>query len=555
MFKISHFLDHTNATQYNRFYQGSGGLILKKLFVTWSSVIVVTLLIWGWFVPGVLWSFVVVAPLVIFGIIDMLQQRDTVLRNFPLIGHLRYWLEGIRPEIQQYFIEPDWEGRPFSRMERTIVYARAQGELDTIPFGTSLDISAEGYEWLKHVVATQKPPEHHPRMQIGNEQCAQPYDASMLNISGMSFGALSRNAIYALNRAAEVGHFYHNTGEGGISPAHTHYNGDLVYQVGTGYFSCRTLDGQFDPEKFAEKANADQVKMVELKISQGTKPGGGGILPGSKVTPEIAEIRGIPVGQTIHSPANHNAFDNPIGMMEFIQQLRELSGGKPVGFKICIGSGIDFFAMVKAMLETKIYPDFITVDGAEGGTGAAPIGFINSVGMPITEGIVTVDDALAGADLRDKIRIIAAGKLTSEFDFISKVAIGADICNSARAMMFALGCIQARRCNTNRCPTGITTQDPWLENGLVVEEKYQRVARYHDATIKSILNVVGAAGLTSPFELRRHHIYRRVSHDTIKTLDQIYPVVERGSFLSEKVPEIYRERWLAASANSFYNQH
>jgi glutamate synthase domain-containing protein 2 len=488
---------------------------------------------------------------VVMGLGDALQTRHSVLRNFPVLGRMRYFLESVRPEIRQYFVESDQEENPFSREMRTVIYQRAKAVLDTSPFGTRRDVYAEGYEWIAHSIAPLHPEPETARMTIGQERCKKPYSASLFNISAMSYGALSTNAIRSLNRGAQMGGFYHNTGEGGISPYHLEPGGDLCWQVGTGYFGCRDHDGNFNPELFEKNATREQVRMIEIKLSQGAKPGHGGILPGEKVNEEIASIRGVRVGQTVHSPPQHSAFQGPTGLMRFVEQLRHLSGGKPVGFKLCVGQPVEFLAIVKAMLETGILPDFVTVDGAEGGTGAAPLEFSNSVGMPLADGLNFVHNALIGAGLRSQLRVISAGKIATGFHVVRQLALGADLTNSARGMMFALGCIQALKCNTNKCPVGVATQNPGLVKGLVVDEKAPRVASFHDRTIASLLELVGAAGLRSPNDLRPHHVFRRVSPAEVRHLGEIYPILEEGSLLNGTAPEAFKVLWQNADARRF----
>ncbi|MGD8573643.1 MAG: FMN-binding glutamate synthase family protein, partial [Gammaproteobacteria bacterium] len=419
------------------------------------------------------------------------------------------------------------------------------------PFGTIQNVYGAGFEWINHSIAAVWPNEQEPRITVGNEQCGRPYLASRLNISAMSFGSLSSNAILALNTGARMGNFAHDTGEGAISRYHLQPGGDLIWELGTAYFGCRDEQGRFDASQFREKAAGETVKMVEVKLSQGAKPGGGGILPAAKVTPEIAEARSIPMGHDVHSPPFHSAFSTPIEMLEFLQQLRELSGGKPVGFKLCVGRHDQFMAVVKAMLETGIRPDFITVDGKEGGTGAAPVELTNGLGTPLTEGLIFVHNALVGANLRDDIRIIASGKIITGFDMAARIAMGADMCNSARGMMFALGCIQARRCHTNTCPTGVATQDPWRVRGLVVADKSRRVANYHKSTVDHFLQVLAAAGLHHPEELTPDLLYRRVAHNESRTFRQIYPYIEAGDLLEGTVPSLYAEPWEAANPARF----
>jgi glutamate synthase domain-containing protein 2 len=506
-------------------------------------------LTWKW--PSAAWLFAVIVPVVLLGVRDMTQTSHAVLRNFPLIGHFRYLLEMIRPEINQYFIESNTDGRPFSREQRSLVYQRAKHELDTLPFGTQRDTGAIGYEWMAHSMVARPSTHPAPRIRIGGSACTQPYDASLLNISAMSYGSLSRNAIRALNGGAKAGGFAHNTGEGGISPYHLEPGGDLIWQIGTGYFGCRMPDGDFDPEAFAERAALPVVKMIEIKISQGAKPGHGGILPAKKVTPEIAEIRRVPLGADVLSPPGHRTFSTPIGLLKFVARLRELSNGKPVGFKLCVGSRYQFAAVCKAMLETGIKPDFITVDGGEGGTGAAPLEFSNAMGMPLLDGLATVHNMLVGFDLRSEIKLIASGKITTGFDMANRLAAGADLCNSARGMMFALGCIQALRCNANDCPTGVATQKPHLVAGLVVEDKVKRVHRYHEATVESLLELLGAAGIEHPDDLRPWHINRRVTATEVQTYADIYHYIEPGCLMSSPCPEGYDRILRAARADSF----
>jgi len=490
---------------------------------------------------------VVVVPLFVVGLFDIFQHKQAIRRNFPVIGHGRYLLEAIRPEINQYFIESNWDGMPFNRERRSLIYQRAKNVTDTLPFGTQVDVYAEGYEWINHSLAPLPPSHEAPRVKVGGKDCKQPYSASVLNISAMSYGSLSKNAILALNKGAKLGGFAHNTGEGGLSPYHLEPGGDIIWQVGTGYFSCRDKDGRFDPERFKERAAHPQVKMIEIKLSQGAKPGHGGILPGRKVTPEIAAIRGVALGKDVLSPPGHTAFGSPTGLLEFVAKLRELSGGKPVGFKLCIGKRREFFSICKAMAATGIKPDFITVDGGEGGTGAAPLEFSNSVGTPLNDGLIFVHNALAGANLRDGIRIIASGKVATGFAIASKLALGADLCNSARGMMFALGCIQALRCNNNTCPTGVATQDPELVAGLHVGDKATRVASFHRNTVHAFMEVIAAAGVQDPSALKPWHIQRRVNTTDVKHYGEIYEYVAAGALLGRDPPRSYARAWEAAS--------
>ena len=498
--------------------------------------------------------FLLSAYLVAVGVYDMGQTKRSVLRNYPIIGHLRFILEFIRPEIRQYFIESDMEATPFSRSQRSLVYQRAKGEPDKRPFGTQLDVQADGYEWINHSVAPTKISSHDFRITIG-ESTAQPYSASVFNISAMSFGALSANAILALNKGARQGNFAHDTGEGSISSHHRVHGGDLIWEIASGYFGCRNEDGSFNPEKFAANASEPQVKMIELKLSQGAKPGHGGMLPGPKVTPEIAAARGIPVGVDCVSPAAHSAFSTPIELMQFIDKLRTLSGGKPTGMKLCVGHPWEWFAMVKAMLETGITPDFIVVDGAEGGTGAAPLEFTDHVGAPVQEGLLLVHNTLRGAGLRKRIKIGVAGKVVSAFDIARLMALGADWCNSARGFMFALGCIQAQHCHTGHCPTGVTTQDPVRQQALVVPDKAERVYNFHQQTLFALKEMVQAIGVHHPNEITAHHIVRRASDHKVLSLAQlILTRLPEGVLLRETLddlPHIYRQGWPLAQAQSF----
>lgn len=467
------------------------------------------------------------------GVYDSLQTQHSIRRNFPVLGRARWALEELRPFIQQYFLEKDTDGAPINRMLRSIVYQRAKGDLSTIPFGTRLDTDADGYEWMAHSIAARdiEQMESNPRVLIGEKRCEQPYLASLLNISAMSFGALSDNAVRALNRGAQAGGFYHNTGEGGLSDFHQSHGADLVWQIGTGYFGCRNDRGGFDAQLFQKNASLPAVRMIEIKLSQGAKPGHGGILPASKNTELIARIRHVKPGTDVVSPSAHTAFDSPAGLLEFLGQLRELSGGKPVGFKLCLGDPGEFFALCKAMLDTGEAPDFITIDGGEGGTGAAPLEYSNHVGMPLRDGLAFAVDTLTGFGLREQIRVIASGKIITAFHAARALALGADLCNSARGMMLALGCVQSLSCNNNRCPTGITTQDPRLVRGLDVADKGERVARYHGETLHALIDMTSSAGLSSPAELQRKHIYQRIDHSNVRSYADLYPTPVAGSYL------------------------
>ncbi|RMF06838.1 MAG: FMN-binding glutamate synthase family protein [Candidatus Neomarinimicrobiota bacterium] len=510
-----------------------------------TSAVLIPLLIglffwvdWAW-IPAV-----VVGPFYLLGWWDVIQKKHALLRIYPVLGHLRFLFESIRPEIQQYFVESNINGRPVSREFRDLVYQRAKGDPDTRPFGTQFEVYRGGYQWVNHSLNPAPRLDEEPRVIFGSETCSHPYAASHLNISAMSFGSLSRNPILALNTGARRDGFAHNTGEGGVSPYHLQPGGDLIWQIGTGYFGCRTSDGKFDPDRFAATARQDSIKMIEIKLSQGAKPGHGGILPAAKLTPEIAAIRGVPLGRDVLSPPSHSAFTTPVGLLQFVAELRRLSGGKPVGFKLCLGHRAEFFAICKAMLETGLYPDFITVDGGEGGTGAAPIEFTNSVGTPLRDGLSFVRNALRGIDYRSRIRLIASGKIISAFDIFRAKALGADTVNSARAMMFALGCIQARRCNSGNCPTGIATQDPARSQALDVDHKAGRVARYHRAMIRQFLDLVATAGLPSPDQIRPCHVNHRVHGATVNTYEDMYPEVERGCLLRDaSVPPAWARDW------------
>lgn len=501
-----------------------------------------------WWLPALL-----CAALVALGIHDQRQTPHAIRRNYPLIGNLRYFFEFIRPEIRQYFVESDAEELPFSRTQRSLVYQRAKRETDKRPFGTQEDVYGDRYEWINHSMNPAPVIDSSTfRITVGGPDCTQPYSLSVLNISAMSFGALSANAVRALNKGAQLGGFAHDTGEGGISLYHLEHGGDLIWNIGSGYFGCRDEAGNFSEERFAERARLPAVRMIEIKLSQGAKPGHGGMLPGSKVTPEIAQARGVPVWKDCNSPAHHSAFSNPIELMHFIQRLRELSGGKPVGFKLCVGHPWEWFAIAKAMLKTGITPDFIVVDGAEGGTGAAPVEFVNHVGTPLREGLRLVHNTLVGIGLREQIKLGASGKIISAFDMARIMALGADWCNSARAFMFAVGCIQAQACHTGKCPTGVTTQDPRRQRALVVEDKSERVSNYHSNTLHALAELVAAAGLNHPDQLRPHHIARRISSTEVRVLSALFPDLSKGELLEGKYRQtLFRVTWPMAQAESF----
>ena len=506
----------------------------------------VTLWLGGWYLIPVIF-----AALTALGTWDLLQRSHTVSRNYPIMANFRYLFESVGPEIRQYFIQSDTEERPFSREQRTIAYQRAKQVLDKRPFGSQLSMYEEGFEWMNHSLTPTRLDNSDFRIVIGRN-CAKPYSASVFNISAMSFGSLSANAILSLNAGARKGGFYHDTGEGSISRYHREPGGDLVWEIGSGYFGCRNPDGSFNPDMFRQNATLDQVKMIEVKLSQGAKPGHGGILPGEKVTREIAEARGVQMGEDCISPASHSAFSNPVELLEFLDQLRELSGGKPVGFKLAIGHPWEWFAIVKAMLATGKKPDFIVVDGGEGGTGAAPLEFINRLGMPLTEALLLVHNTLVGANLREDIAIGAAGKITSAFNIARTLALGADWCNAARGYMFALGCIQALNCHTGRCPSGVATQDPRRGNKLDVPLKSERVYNFHKNTLDALQNLLEASGLEHPSELGPEHIVRRASKTEVHSYLDLFPFLEPGALLEGKTGlTVFDKYWDDAQADTF----
>lgn len=521
-----------------KFYLGFAVVLiaLGLLLAIWHSLSVFVLIL---IVLAAVWAY------------DVTQKKHAILRNFPILGHIRFVLEFFRPEIQQYFVAGDTEEKPFDRLTRDVIYQRAKKVQDTVPFGTERDIMAEGYEWVLHSLAPKHVSEVEPRITVGGPDCKQPYSASRLNISAMSFGALSHNAVLALNKGAKIGGFYQNTGEGGLSKYHLEGGGDIVFQVGTGYFGCRSQSGDFDAEKFKEKAAHEQVKMIEIKLSQGAKPSHGGILPAAKLTQEIADIRGVPMGHDVLSPPAHTAFDSPKGLLEFVKQLRELSHGKPVGFKLALGRRSEFLGICKAMVETKILPDFITVDGAEGGTGAAPLEYTHHVGTPLRDALIYVHNALVGIGVRDKIRVIASGKVASGFDMVEKLALGADMCNSARAMMMSVGCIQSRQCNTNACPTGVATQNKRLYKALDVDDKKVRVANFHEETTHAFMELIGAMGLENPSDLNPAHVMRRVAQDDVRPYSEIYEYLKPGALLKDKLPKSFEAEWKLAKVDGF----
>ncbi|HET8898628.1 MAG TPA: FMN-binding glutamate synthase family protein [Rhodanobacteraceae bacterium] len=535
---------HTNGGWQWRLPPARYAAYLASLALTAAAVPLLWLSWWG------LLPLLVFGALATLGTWDVLQRRRTVSRNYPILAHFRYGFESIGPEIRQYFIESDMEKRPFSREQRALVYQRAKGVLDSKPFGSLLDMYEEDYEWLNPSLRPAPIAHHDFRVEVGGTR-KQPYSASLFNITAMSYGSLSANAITALNIGARDGGFYHDTGEGSIAPYHRQ-GGDLVWEIGSGYFGCRDEQGRFDPALFAEKAVDPQVKMIEIKLSQGAKPGHGGVLPGVKVTPEIAAIRHVPVGKTVVSPSSHSAFSTPLELLAFIARLRQLSGDKPVGFKLAIGHPWEWFGIVKAMLETGEYPDFIVVDGAEGGTGAAPIEFINHVGLPLREALLLVHNTLVGANLRQYIRIAAAGQVVSAFDVARMLALGADWCNAGRGFMFALGCIQARQCHTGLCPSGVATQDTRRSRHLDVPSKSERVRRFHENTLKALAEMIAAAGINHPRQLGPQHMLSRVSTNEIRSFAELYRFLDPGELLDgREMHGVYRKYWPAARADSF----
>jgi glutamate synthase domain-containing protein 2 len=529
---------------------------LRKKFITLTILILIATLLGIYkeililIIIGILYS-----PILLLGLFDMFQKKHTLLRNFPVLGHFRYILESIRPEIHQYFVETDRGGRPFSRDQRAIVYQRAKKQLDTRPFGTQINVYETGYEWVNHSITPLHLDNEEMRCLIGGPNCLKPYNASILNISAMSYGALSSNAIQALNKGAKKGNFAHNTGEGSISPHHLKNHGDLIWQIGTGYFGCRTEDGNFNPDLFKEKSLCEEVKMIEIKISQGAKPGHGGILPAIKNTKEIAAIRHVPQGTEVLSPGFHTTFSTPIELCLFIQKLRDLSGGKPIGIKLCIGKRREFLAICKAMVKTGIAPDYICVDGGEGGTGAAPLEFQNHIGCPLREALVFVHNALVGFALRKNTRLIVGGRIITGFDIISHISSGADMCYSARGMMMALGCIQALQCNSNICPTGVATHDKELVKGLVIGDKAERVHQFHKQTLFSVKEILGSMGIKHTNELRPWHLMRRIGPFEIKHYGELFEYLEEGALLQDSLPKNWARACKSAHAESFDNPH
>ena len=490
-------------------------------------------------------------PLYCYGLADCFQTRHTIRRNFPLIGRFRYIFEAIRPEINQYFVESNSDGMPFSREQRSVVYQRSKQTLDSLPFGTLKNVYEVGYEWVDHSIAVAHLKPKDLRLRVGGPDCRQPYSASLLNISGLSYGSLSGRAIMALNGGAHDGNFAHNTGEGSISPYHLRHGGDLIWQIGTAYFGCRTPGGQFCADEFQQRALLPSVKMIEIKISQGAKPSHGGLLPAQKLTPEICKIRGVPLGQDILSPSTHSEFTTPIELMQFIQKLRELSEGKPIGFKLCIGRDTEFISIVRAMVETQIYPDFIVIDGCEGGTGAAPLEFANNIGWPAVEALIFARNVLVGFGVKDKVRLISSGKITTGFGIVKRLCLGADMVYAARAFMMSLGCIQALRCHENTCPTGVATQKASLEKGLVVVHKRKRVKNYHHETLESTAHIIGAMGLSASTGLRPWHLMRRVGITETRDYSELYDFLSPGELLQSPLPSAFARACASSSAETF----
>ena len=537
------FVTRIVPARYMAFVLAIIGMIVFAGFASFHSMSIIGISA-GWIAFGF-------AVLVGIGVWDILQTKHALRRNYPILANMRFILEKVRPEIRQYFLESDLDGTPFNRLKRAIVYQRAKAQLETRPFGTQQNVYEEGYEWLAHSLAPAKVETHDFRVMVGGPDCKQPYSISLFNISAMSFGSLSANAIRALNRGAKMGGFAHDTGEGGFSKYHREFGGDIIWEIGSGYFGCRKPDGTFCAETFAKSASEPQVKMIEIKLSQGAKPGHGGVLPGRKVTAEISDARGVPTGEDCVSPASHSAFSTPLEMMAFIAKLRELSGGKPVGFKLCIGHKTEFMALCKAMLESGTAPDFIVIDGKEGGTGAAPLEFCDHIGFPLREGLVFAHNCLVGAGLRDKVRLGASGRVITAFDMARTLALGADWCNAARGFMFALGCVQSLSCHTDHCPTGVATQDPLRQRAVVVPDKAERVARFHDRTLHALGELIAAAGLTHPGQVGREQIMRRVSPTRVESFAEVYPALSPGELLRVGGDAQYAALWATADASSF----
>ena len=504
--------------------------------------------------PRALWLFLLFIPLLVIALVDLIQTHHSLRRNYPVSARARWFFEWLRPFMRAYIVESDLDGRPFSREERALVYARAKGDVATHPFGTELDVYSDEYEWLAHSISPSRNAEQYTRVTVGTDQCSRPYKAARLNISAMSFGALGANAIEALNLGAKIGGFYHDTGEGGLSPYHLKHGGDVVWEVGSGYFGCRDKAGNFDPDHFKARAAHDSVVMSEIKLSQGAKPGHGGLLPGAKVTAEIAQTRDVPEGRDCLSPAYHTAFSTPRELLEFAARMRDLSGGKPVGIKLCVGYPHELFAIAKAMLATGILVDFIVIDGAEGGTGAAPQELSDRVGMPLREGLILARNALVGTNLKGKVKLAASGKVNSGAAIAMNAALGADWCNAARSFMFSLGCVQTMRCHTDTCPTGVATQSPALQRALVIPDKAARVAKFQQATLDALHDIVVAAGIQSPDEFTPDGLRQRINAAEMRSIDEIYPFVEPGELISGARDPRLAAWWKMASAESFARQ-
>ena len=519
------------------------------LFLALAGMIVVTLAAASH--PRTLWLLLLFIPLLMIAIIDLTQTHHSLRRNYPVSARARSFFEWLRPFMRSYIVESDLDGRPFSREERALVYARAKGDVATHPFGTELDVYSDEYEWLAHSMSPSRNAEKYTRVTVGTDQCARPYEAARLNISAMSFGALGANAIEALNLGAKIGGFYHDTGEGGLSPYHLKHGGDVVWEVGSGYFGCRDKSGNFDPNHFRDRAAHDSVVMTEIKLSQGAKPGHGGLLPGAKVTAEIAQTRDVPEGKDCLSPAYHSAFSTPRELLEFAARMRDLSGGKPVGIKLCVGYPHELFAVAKAMLATGILVDFIVIDGAEGGTGAAPQELSDHVGMPLREGLILARNALVGTNLKGKVKLAASGKVNSGAAIAMNAALGADWCNAARSFMFSLGCVQTTRCHTDTCPTGVATQSPALQRALVIPEKAVRVARFQQATLDALHDIVVSAGIQSPDEFTPDGLRQRVNAAEMRSIDEVYAFVEPGELVDGARDPRLAAWWNMASPESF----
>ena len=521
-------------------------------FVVFIGIFILIALLGQLFSP-IFGFYLITIPLFLIGCYDIVQKKKTILRNFPLLGHFRYLFLIIRPELHQYFVEGNRDGRPYSWEGRTLAYQRSHNQIDTMPFGTRIDVEKIGYEWINHSMSPLQIEESNFRVVVGNDKTTpQDYSASILNISAMSYGALSKNAILSLNAGAKIGQFAHNTGEGGLSPYHEKNGGDLIWQIGTARFGVRTKDGEFCSDTFKKKCQNPAIKMIEIKLSQGAKPGHGGVLPGAKVNAEIAEIRGVEIGKTVISPPSHPGIDNPIDLLNWVKELRDLSEGKPIGFKICLGKRREFFAICKAMIETNIKPDFITVDGGEGGTGSAPVEFSNSIGTPLVEALIQVNNALTGFNLRNEIKIIASAKMMTGFHIVRALSLGADMINIARGFMFSLGCIQALKCNTDECPTGVATQNPVLGKGLSVSSKKLQVANFHQELLNSVREILNSAGISEPNQLRRWHILKRIDINKVLNYAELYPYLEPGCFLKEPTtPDSYKRVLSYSNSKSF----